>query len=64
MICCDEQEEVVVADECDLILDVLRELQELENTSFRHRLDFGNLKSELSRIYGEKQVQKIIGGTI
>lgn len=51
-------------DECDLILRVLRDLQELDKTSFRHKLEYGNLKTELSRIYGEIQVQKIIGGAI
>lgn len=60
-----EHEQVVTCvDECDLILQVLRDLKELDKTSFREQLDYGNLQRELSRIYGEKQVQKIIGGTI
>lgn len=56
-LCCD-------TDECDLIERVLHDLLLLDNTSFRHLLDFGNLKTELNRIYGEKVIQKKFGGAI
>lgn len=61
-----EQEQVVMeyVDECDLIEHVLHDLLLLDNTSFRHLLDFGNLKTELNRIYGEKLIQKKFGGAI
>lgn len=59
-----EQDVMDYVDECDLIEHVLRDLLLLDNTSFRHLLDFGNLKTELNRIYGEKVIQKKFGGAI